>query len=74
MERHWKVWWNGLDPNNEDHRSAKYPYRQSFLKLIKTVAVDETDDGDELPRDMDLSQFGKYHALSKENLIDLNKL
>lgn len=45
---------NGLDPNNEDHRSAKYLHDNLSQADKDRVAVDTTDNEDDLPRDMGL--------------------
>ena len=65
---------NGLDPNNEDHRSAKYLHDNLSQADKDRVAVDETDDGDELPRDMGLISFWKVSRLSQAELDKLEQI
>lgn len=65
---------NGLDPNNEDHRSAKYLHDNLSQANKDRVAVDETDDGDELPRDMGLISVWKVSRLSQAELDKLEQI
>jgi len=65
---------NGLDPNNEDHRSAKYLHDNLSQADKDRVAVDETDDGDELPRDMGLISVWKVSRLSQGELDKLEQI
>ena len=65
---------NGLDPNNEDHRSAKYLHDNLSQADKDRVAVDETDDGDELPRDMGLISVWKVSRLSQAELDKLEQI
>jgi len=65
---------NGLDPNNEDHRSAKYLHDNLSQADKDRVAVDETDDGDELPRDMGLVSVWKVSRLSQAELDKLEQI
>lgn len=62
---------NGLDPNNEDHRSAKYLHDNLSQADKDRVAVDETDDGADLPRDSGLISVWSASRLSQ---TELNKL
>ena len=62
---------NGLDPNNEDHRSAKYLHDNLSQADKDRVAVDTTDNEDDLPRDMGLVSVWKVSRLSQ---IELDKL
>lgn len=64
----------GLDPNNEDHRSAKYLHDNLSQSDKDRVAVDETDDGDELPRDMGLISVWKVSRLSQAELDKLEQI
>ena len=65
---------NGLDPNNEDHRSAKYLHDNLSQADKDRVAVDETDDGDELPRDSGLISVWKASRLSQAELDKLEQI
>ena len=65
---------NGLDPNNEDQRSAKYLHDNLSQADKDRVAVDETDDGDELPRDMGLISVWKVSRLSQAELDKLEQI
>lgn len=65
---------NGLDPNNEDHRSAKYLHDNLSQADKDRVAVDETDDGDDLPRDMGLISVWKVSRLSQAELDKLEQI
>ena len=65
---------NGLDPNNEDHRSAKYLHDNLSQADKDRVAVDETDDGDDLPRDMGLVSVWKVSRLSQTELDKLEQI
>ena len=65
---------NGLDPNNEDHRSAKYLHDNLSQADKDRVAVDETDDGAELPRDMGLISVWKVSRLSQAELDKLEQI
>ena len=65
---------NGLDPNNEEHRSAKYLHDNLSQADKDRVAVDETDDGDELPRDMGLISVWKVSRLSQAELDKLEQI
>lgn len=65
---------NGLDPNKEDHRSAKYLHDNLSQADKDRVAVDETDDGDELPRDMGLISVWKVSRLSQAELDKLEQI
>ena len=56
---------NGLDPNNEDHRSAKYLHDNLSQADKDRVAVDTTDDEADLPRDMGLVSVWKASRLSQ---------
>ncbi len=62
-----------MDPNNEDHRSAKYLHDNLSQSDKDRVAVDETDDGDELPRDMGLISVWKASRLSLSELVSLEQ-
>ena len=63
-----------MDPNNEDHRSAKYLHDNLSQADKDRVAVDETDDGDELPRDMGLVSVWKVSRLSQAELDKLEQI
>ena len=65
---------NGLDPNNEDHRSAKYLHDNLSQADKDRVAVDTTDDEDELPRDMGLVSVWKASRLSQTELDKLEQI
>ena len=65
---------NGLDPNNEDHRSAKYLHDNLSQADKDRVAVDETNDGDDLPRDMGLISVWKVSRLSQAELDKLEQI
>ena len=65
---------NGLDPNNEDHRSAKYLHDNLSQADKNRVAVDETDDGDDLPRDMGLLSVWSASRLSQAELDKLEQI
>ena len=65
---------NGLDPNNEDHRSAKYLHDNLSQADKDRVAVDETDDGDDLLRDMGLVSVWKASRLSQAELDKLEQI
>ena len=62
---------NGLDPNNEDHRSAKYLHDNLSQADKDRVAVDRTNDGADLSRDMGLISVWSASRLSQ---TELNKL
>ena len=62
---------NGLDPNNEDHRSAKYLHDNLSQADKDRVAVDTTDNEDDLPRDMGLVSVWKVSRLSQTELDKL---
>ena len=65
---------NGLDPNNEDHRSAKYLHDNLSQADKDRVAVDTTDDEAELPRDSELISVWKASRLSQAELDKLEKV
>ena len=65
---------NGLDPNNEDHRSAKYLHDNLSQPDKDRVAVDTTDDEAELPRDSGLISVWKASRLSQAELDKLEKI
>lgn len=65
---------NGLDPNNEDHRSAKYLHDNLSQADKDRVAVDTTDDEAELPRDMGLISVWKVSRLSQAELDKLEQI
>lgn len=65
---------NGLDPNNEDHRSAKYLHDNLSQSDKDRVAVDTTDDEDELPRDSGLISVWKASRLSQAELDKLEQI
>ena len=65
---------NGLDPNNEDHRSAKYLHDNLSQADKDRVAVDETDDGDDLPRDRGLISVWSASRLSQAELDKLEQI
>ena len=65
---------NGLDPNNEDHRSAKYLHDNLSQADKDRVAVDTTDDEDELPRDSGLISVWKASRLSQAELDKLEQI
>ena len=65
---------NGLDPNNEDHRRAKYLHDNLSQPDKDRVAVDETDDEAELPRDMGLISVWKVSRLSQGELDKLEQI
>ena len=65
---------NGLDPNNEDHRSAKYLHDNLSQADKDRVAVDETDDGADLPRDMGLISVWSASRLSQAELDKLEQI
>lgn len=65
---------NGLDPNNEDHRSAKYLHDNLSQADKDRVAVDTTDNEDDLPRDMGLISVWKVSRLSQEELDKLEQI
>ena len=65
---------NGLDPNNEDHRSAKYLHDNLSQADKDRVAVDTTDDEAELPRDSGLISVWKASRLSQAELDKLEKV
>ena len=65
---------NGLDPNNEDHRSAKYLHDNLSQADKDRVAVDTTDDEAELPRDSGLISVWKASRLSQAELDKLEKI
>ena len=64
----------GLDPNNEDHRSAKYLHDNLSQADKDRVAVDTTDDEAELPRDSGLISVWKASRLSQADLDKLEKI
>ena len=65
---------NGLDPNNEDHRSAKYLHDNLSQADKDRVAVDTTDNEDYLPRDMGLISVWKVSRLSQAELDKLEQI
>ena len=65
---------NGLDPNNEDHRSAKYLHDNLSQADKDRVAVDTTDDEAELPRDMGLVSVWSASRLSQAELDKLEQI
>lgn len=65
---------NGLDPNNEDHRSAKYLHDNLSQADKDRVAVDTTDDEAELPRDSGLISVWKTSRLSQTELDKLEQI
>ena len=65
---------NGLDPNNEDHRSAKYLHDNLSQADKDRVAVDTTDDEADLPRDMGLVSVWKASRLSQAELDKLEQI
>ena len=65
---------NGLDPNNEDHRSAKYLHDNLSQADKDRVAIDTTDDEAELPRDMGLVSVWKASRLSQTELDKLEQI
>ena len=65
---------NGLDPNNEDHRSAKYLHDNLSQADKDRVAVDTTDDEAELPRDSGLISVWKASRFSQAELDKLEKI
>ena len=65
---------NGLDPNNEDHRSAKYLHDNLSQADKDRVAVDTTDNEDDLPRDMGLISVWKVSRLSQAELDKLEQI
>ena len=65
---------NGLDPNNEDHRSAKYLHDNLSQADKDRVAVDTTDDEAELPRDMGLVSIWSASRLSQAELDKLEQI
>ena len=65
---------NGLDPNNEDHRSAKYLHDNLSQSDKDRVAVDTTDDEAELPRDSGLISVWKASRLSQAELDKLEQI
>ena len=65
---------NGLDPNNEDHRSAKYLHDNLSQADKDRVAVDTTDNEAELPRDSGLISVWKASRLSQAELDKLEKI
>ena len=64
----------GLDPNNEEHRSAKYLHDNLSQADKDRVAVDTTDDEAELPRDSGLISVWKASRLSQAELDKLEKI
>lgn len=65
---------NGLDPNKEDHRSAKYLHDNLSQADKDRVAVDTTDDEADLPRDMGLVSVWKASRLSQAELDKLEQI
>ena len=65
---------NGLDPNNENHRSAKYLHDNLSQADKDRVAVDTTDDEAELPRDSGLISVWKASRLSQTELDKLEQI
>ena len=65
---------NGLDPNNEDHRSAKYLHDNLSQADKDRVAVDTTDNEDDFPRDMGLISVWKVSRLSQAELDKLEQI
>ena len=63
-----------MDPNNEDHRSAKYLHDNLSQADKDRVAVDTTDDEAELPRDSGLISVWKASRLSQAELDKLEKI
>ena len=64
----------GLDPNNENHRSAKYLHDNLSQADKDRVAVDMTDDETETPRDSGLISVWKASRLSQAELDKLEKV
>ena len=64
----------GLDPNNEDHRSAKHLHDNLSQADKDRVAVDTTDDEAELPRDSGLISVWKASRLSQAELDKLEQI
>ena len=64
----------GLDPNNENHRSAKYLHDNLSQADKDRVAVDMTDDETETPRDSGLIYVWKASRLSQAELDKLEKV
>lgn len=64
----------GLDPNNENHRSAKYLHDNLSQADKNRVAVDMTDDKTETPRDSGLISVWKASRLSQAELDKLEKV
>ena len=65
---------NGLDPNNEDHRSAKYLHDNLSQADKDRIAVDETDNQDDLPRDPGLLSVWSASHLSQAELDKLEQI
>ena len=64
----------GLDPNNEDHRSAKYLHENLSQADKDRVAVDMNDDETDTPRDSGLISVWKASRLSQAELDKLEKV
>ena len=65
---------NGLDPNNEDHRSAKYLHDNLSQADKDRIAVDKTDDKEDLPRDRGLLSVWSASHLSQDELNKLEQI
>ena len=65
---------NGLDPNNEDHRSAKYLHDNLSQADKDRIAVDKTDDKEDLPRDRGLLSVWSASHLSQAELEKLEQI
>ena len=65
---------NGLDPNNEDHRSAKYLHDNLSQADKDRVAIDKTDDKEDLPRDRGLLSVWSASHLSQDELNKLEQI
>ena len=65
---------NGLDPNNEDHRSAKYLHDNLSQADKDRIAVDQTDNKEDLPRDMGLLSVWSASHLSQAELDKLEQI
>ena len=65
---------NGLDPNNEDHRSAKYLHDNLSQADKDRIAIDKTDDKEDLPRDRGLLSVWSASHLSQDELNKLEQI
>lgn len=65
---------NGLAPNNEDHRSAKYLHDNLSQADKDRIAVDQTDNKEDLPRDMGLLSVWSASHLSQAELDKLEQI